>query len=48
MGGGAKFLTILIPISKLRSAFLFKQTESTVQAPTSGPADVKAIICDCN
>ena len=46
--GGPKFLTKLIPISKLTSAFLFEQTELTVQAITSIPADVKAIICDGN
>ena len=46
--GGPKFLIKLIPISKLTSAFLFKQTELTVQAITSIPADVKAIICDGN
>ena len=28
--GGSKFLTKLIPISKLISAFLFEQTELTV------------------
>ena len=46
--GGPKFLTKLIPISKLTSAFLFQQIELTVQAITSVPADVKAIICDGN
>ena len=45
---GPKFLTKLIPISKLTSAFLFEQIELTVQAITSVPADVKAIICDGN
>ena len=48
LSGGPKFLTKLIPISKLTSAFLFEQTELTVQAITSVPADVKAIICDGN
>ena len=43
-----KFLTKLIPISKLISAFLFEQIELTVQAITSVLADVKAIICDGN
>ena len=43
-----KFLTRLILISKLTSTFLFEQTELTVQAITSVPADVKAIICDGN
>ena len=38
----------LIPISKLTSAFLFEQIELTVQAITSVPADIKAIICDGN
>ena len=48
LNGGTKFLTKLIPIWKLTSAFLFEQTELTVQATTSVPADVKAIICDGN
>ena len=48
LNGGPKFQTKLIPISKLTSAFLFKQIELTVQAITSVPADVKAIICDGN
>ena len=43
--GGLKFLTKLIPISKLTSAFSFEQIDLTVQAITSVPADVKAIIC---
>ena len=38
--GGPKFLTKLIPISKLTSAFLFEQTELTDQAITSVPASV--------
>ena len=42
LDGGPKFLTKLIPISKLTPAFLFEQTELTVQAITSVPADVKA------
>ena len=42
---GPKFLTRLIPISKLTSAFLFKQNELTVQATTFVPADVKVIYC---
>ena len=37
-----------IPISKLISAFLFEQIELIVQAITSVPAGVKAIICDGN
>ena len=48
LNGAPKFLTKLIPISKLTSAFLFKQIELTVQAITTVPADVKAIICDGN
>ena len=48
LNGGPKFLTKLIPISKLTSAFLLEQTELTVQAITSVPVDVKAIICDGN
>ena len=48
LNGGPKFLTKLIPISKLTSAFSFEQIELTVQAITSVPADVKAIICDGN
>ena len=46
LNGGPKFFTKLIPISKLTSAFLFEQIELTVQAITSLPADVKAIICN--
>ena len=45
-GGGERLLTKLIPISKLTSAFLFEQIEWTVQAISSVPADVKAIICN--
>ena len=37
-------LTKLIPISKLTSAFSFEQNELTVQAITSVPVDVKAIM----
>ena len=48
LSGGPKFLTKLILISKLTSDLLFEQTEFTVQAITSVPADVKAIICDGN
>ena len=47
LNGGPKFLTKLIPISKLTSAF-FEQIELTVQTITSVPADVKAIICNGN
>ena len=47
LNGGPKFLTRLIPISKLTSAFLFEQIESTLQAITSVPT-VKSIICDGN
>ena len=43
LNGGPKFLTKLIPISKLISAFLFEQTELAVQAITSVPADVKVM-----
>ena len=45
---GPKFLTKLIPISKLTSAFLFKQIELIVQVITSVPADLKTIIYDGN
>ena len=48
LNGGPKFLAKLIPISKYTSAFLFQQIELIVQAITSVPADVKAIICDGN
>ena len=48
LNGGPKFLTKLIPISKLTSAFIYEQIELTVQAITSVPANVKAIICDGN
>ena len=44
LNGDTKFLTRLIPISNLTSAFLFEQIELTVQAITSVPADVNAII----
>ena len=43
-----KFLTKLIPFSKLTSAFLFEQIELIVQAITSVPVDVKDIIFDGN
>ena len=43
-----KFLIKLIPISKLTWAFLFEETELSIQAITSVPDDVKAIICDGN
>ena len=45
---GPKFLTKLIPVWKLTSAFLFEQTDVTVPAITSVPTDIKAIICDGN
>ena len=48
LSGVPKFLTKLIPISKLTSAFLFEHTELTVYAITSVPAAVKAIICNGN
>ena len=48
LNGGPKFLTKLIPISKLISAFLFEQIELPVLAIISVPVDVKAIICDGN
>ena len=48
LNGGPKFLTKLIPISKLISTFLFEQIVLTVQAIISVPGDVKAIICDGN
>ena len=44
LNGSPKFLTKLIPISKLTSAFLFEQIEFI----TFVPADVKAIIYDSN
>ena len=44
LNGGSKFLTKLIPITKLTSAFLFEQTELTVQAIRFVPADMKVII----
>ena len=44
--GSLKFLTNLILISKLTSAFLFEQIELRVQAITSVPA--VPIICDGN
>ena len=37
LNGGPKFVTKLIPISKLTSAILFEQTELTVQAITFEP-----------
>ena len=48
INGGPKFLTKLILISKLTSAFLFEQIELTVQAIPSVLTDVKGIICDGN
>ena len=44
LNGCPKFLTRLIPISKLTSAFLFEQIKLTVQAITSVSTDVKAIV----
>ena len=43
LNGGPKFLPKLIPISKLTSAFLFEQTELTVQAITPVPADERLL-----
>ena len=43
LNGGPKFLTKLIPIFKLTSAFLFEQIELSVQPISSVPADIKAI-----
>ena len=42
LNGGPKFLTKLIPISNF--SLLFEQIELTVQAITSVPTDVKAIM----
>ena len=44
LNGDTKYFTRLIPISKLTSTFLFEQTELTVQAITSVPNEVKAIM----
>ena len=48
LNGGPKFLSKLIPISKLNSEFLHEQIEFTRKAVVSIPSDVKAIVCDGN
>ena len=48
LNGGPKLLTKMMPISKLRSDFLFEQINSTNQKFDSVSANVKAIICDGN
>ena len=48
LNGGPKFISKLLPVSRLTSAFLFEQIETTVQAISSTSANVKAIICDGN
>ena len=45
LNGGPKFLTKMIPVARLHSAFLFEQINFRV---TSASADVKAIISDGN
>ena len=48
LNGGPKFLTKMIPFSRLCSAFLFEQIKLNAQSITSASADVKAIISDGN
>ena len=48
LNGGRKVLIKIMPISKLRSAFLFEQINLTHQKVDSVSANVKAIICDGN
>ena len=48
LNGGRKVLIKMMPISKLRSAFLFEQINLTNQKFDSVSANVKAIICDGN
>ena len=46
--GGPRFLSKMIPVSKLNSQFLMDQVSATTQAITSGEGQVKAIISDGN
>ena len=46
--GGPKFLSKMLPISKLNSKFLIDQVDTTTQAISSGGGKVKAVICDGN
>ena len=48
LNGGPKVLIKMMPISKLRSDFLFEQINLTNQKFDSVSANVKAIICDGN
>ena len=48
LNGGPKFLTKMIPVARLHSAFLFEQINLSAQSITSACADVKAIISDGN
>ena len=48
LNGGPKVLIKMMPISKLRSAFLFEQINLTNQKFDSVSANVKAIKCDGN
>ena len=45
---GIKFLSKMLPVSKLTSQFLIGQVTATTQAISSGGGQVKAIICDGN
>ena len=46
--GGPKFLSNMLPISKLNSGFLLEQIDVTNQAIISAGGRVKSIICDGN
>lgn len=46
--GGPKFLSKMLPVSGLKSQFLFEQIDATHQAIESSGGDVKAIISDGN
>ena len=46
--GGPRFLSKMIPVSKLNSQFLMDQVSATTQAIISGGGQVKATISDGN
>lgn len=46
--GGPKFISNIIPVSKLNSTFLYEQVNSTQTSIQRTGATVKAIICDGN
>ena len=48
LNGGPKFLSRLVPVSRLRADFLFDQIKLTTQSVDAAGATVKAIVCDGN